>query len=203
MFESPFAPEGLWDSHTTWTSFWVAHHVRDVEEVTHLVLHLLTFLLDHQVLAQHHDSVGLLAGPWPVTELGHVLTDQSNVLVAFLPHHLFLEGCGARPLLRLHFVLGRPVKPLPGRRRQGRRPGDQVGHGVDAEGKAEALAVPAVQVFGLAEVGIAAQADLEEASAPTKVRCVIQIAGGALMAGTAGGAVEQEQGLLRVGQGNQ
>ena len=50
--------------------------VGDVEEVPVRLEQPQLALLHHQLLAEHHHPVRLLAGDGPVLELGHLLTDQ-------------------------------------------------------------------------------------------------------------------------------
>ena len=63
-----------------------------------------------------------------------------------------------------------------------------------------ALAVPAVQVLGLREVGVAPQADLLEARPAAQGDRPVEVEGRLLVAGPIAAAVDHEQRLARVGQ---
>ena len=81
-------------------------------------------------------------------------------------HDALLDVVGPLPRLRLDRVAGRPLQRLPGRGRQVLGEGLEVGRGVEAEDEADArVGVPAVEVLGLGEVGVAAEQDLAEAGA--------------------------------------
>ena len=62
--------------------------------------------------------------------------------------------------------------------------------------------VPPVQVGGLAEVRVPPRQDAPEPGPPAQVECLVEPLCRPLVAGAAAGAVHQEQGLLRVGQGH-
>jgi hypothetical protein len=54
----------------------------------------------------------------------------------------------------------------------------------------------------LAEVGVAPQGDLAKAGAAAEFDGLVEVGGGALVTGATGGAVEEEEGFLGVGQGD-
>jgi len=79
----------------------------------------------------------------------------------------------------------------------------QVGLGVQAEDETHPLGMPAIQVAGLAEVGVAPEGDVAEAGLAAQGQGAAEVLRGPLVTGTAGRAVDDEQRFLSVGQGHQ
>ena len=76
--------------------------------------------------------------------------------------------------------------------------------GLDAEDEADvAGGVPAVQVLGLGELGVAPQEHLAEAGPAAEVDGLVEVDVGLLVRGAVARAVDQEQRLGRVGQRDQ
>ena len=93
------------------------------------------------------------------------------------------------------------LQHFPGVLRQIFREFIELGHGVDAKDKPHARGVPAVEVLGLREVGVAAQEDAAKARSPAVRDGPIEITGGLLVAGPIARAIHHVQRLARVGQG--
>ena len=134
----------------------------------------------------------------PIVELGHLLAFETDVLVAALPDDLLFDIFRPPPRFGLDLVAGRPLQPVARRcRRQCLGPLDQVGVGVVAEDEAHPL-VPAVEVLGLGEVGVAAQPDFFEAVCHRidgPVNPGRRLAGGSIA-----GTIDQIEGFAGVGQ---
>jgi hypothetical protein len=80
--------------------------------------------------------------------------------------------------------------------------GDQVRGGVVAEDEADAaVGVPAVEVLGLREVGVAAEQHPAEAAAETDRQGAVHLGGGAFVGGAVGRPVHQAEHFAGVGQG--
>ena len=76
----------------------------------------------------------------------------------------------------------------------------EVGHGVDPEDEPDAVPVPAVEVPGLGEVGVAPEGDLAEPGPAAEVGGLVEVDVGVLVRGAVAAAVDQEQRLGGVGQ---
>ena len=76
----------------------------------------------------------------------------------------------------------------------------EVGHGVDPEDEPDAVLVPAVQVPGLGEVGVAPEGDLAEPRPAAQGGGLVEVDVGVLVRGPVAAAVDQVQRLGGVGQ---
>ena len=178
--------------------------VGDIEEVADFVEQSLLALRHRQVLAQHHDPIGLATLGRAILELGHLLGLQAHVLVPTLSNDSLFDVLGTLTWFGANFILGRPVQGLPKALRQAVGEGDQIGHGVDPEDKTHlGSVVPAIQVLRLAEVRVAPQPNLPKAGGPTQVDRPVEIRGRGLTARAVAATIDQIQRLARVGQGNQ
>ena len=102
---------------------------------------------------------------------------------------------------RLDRVFRRSLQKAVGRRREGLGPGLERRVGVDPEQEADVTAtVPAVEIRGLAEVGVAAEVDPPEAGPPAQGDRLVDVSVGLLVRGTAAAAIDQVEQLAGVGQ---
>ena len=80
--------------------------VGDVEEVHDLIEQQLFAFGHRDVLLDHHHTVGLLAGGWPIVEFGHLLRLQPPVLKLPSHHHRLLDVVRSLAWLGRHRVAG-------------------------------------------------------------------------------------------------
>ncbi len=90
---------------------------------------------------------------------------QSNILVASLFNNLLFDIVRLCTRLCLDVILRRANKASPGRFREVFGYPYQIRHRADTEDKPNIPLVPAVQIFRLAEVRIAAKSNLSKAGA--------------------------------------
>src|SRR5207245_3417610 len=115
------------------------------------------------ILPHHHHAIGLFAGAGPVVELGDLLRLQALILELAGDDDLLLDAVGALPRFGPYAVTWRAFQLPPGSFRQFFRDVHDIGHSVVAEDEADAaVGVPAVEVLGLGEVGVAAQQHASE-----------------------------------------
>ena len=108
---------------------------------------------------------------------------------------------GPLPWLGLDGVARRSLEFFPGVCRQLCGERLDVGHGVVAEDKADPrVLVPAVEVFGLGESGVAAEQHAAKAGAQAQLHGDIDFTGGAFVGGAVAGAVDQAEDLAGLGQ---
>ena len=139
----------------------------------------------------HHDAVVPLTGAGPVGELGHVFAPQPNVLETAFPNDPFLDLVGTLAGLGGHLVSGLTLQNCPAVRLQRIGPRHQVRPRVDTEDEVHALAVPSIQMPGLAEVGVPAQQDPMEPGALAPPDRLIEPRGRAFMRGPVAAPVHQ------------
>ena len=111
-------------------------------------------------------------------------------------------GPVGRPLTRrrCHLMTGGARQRLPDPLGQPPGQAHEVRLGVQAEDEAHALGVPAVQVVGLGEVGVAPEENVPEADLAAQGGGAVEVRRRPLVAGTAGRAVDDEQWLVGVRQ---
>src|SRR5208283_2553456 len=177
--------------------------VGDIEQITDLIVQAqLPFFLG-DVLADHDHAILLLTGVWAIGELGHLLALQAQDLEATLAHDLVLDVVGPVTQAGHGLVTGWALQLLPGPIRQLLGPCHEIGFVVIAEDERDSpIGIPAIKVFGLREVGIAAQAHALEAAAQTGGGGSVESVGRTFMGGTVAGAIDDAQDLTRVGQGH-
>jgi len=174
-----------------------------MEEVAVFLPHLLLTHLHVDRLAGDDQAVRFLALDRLVLDLGDVLGRQPQVLEVPLGDDRVLHVRRLRTRLGGYRIPRRARQRPPRRRLDQFRPKLQVQHGVDAKQELHvALCVPAVQVGGLGEVGVAAEQDALEPASAAQVDRLVQVPGGILMTRPVARSVQQEQRLLGVGQGD-
>ena len=174
--------------------------VGDVEEVPVRLEEPQLALLDHQLLAEHDHPVRLLAGDGPVGELGDLLTDSFNVS--------YCRSATIRSRCRSRAWRGTVWRAYRGGRsnslyfRSSRCSASALRLGMASMPKMKRMdiLVPAVQVFRLAEVGVAPEGDPAESRPTTQGGGLVQIDMGLLVRGTVATAVDQVQRLGGVRQ---
>lgn len=155
------------------------------------------------VLADHDHAICLLTSRGLVVELGHVFVLQTQHFIATLDNDFLFDLIRFLPRPCFGDVTRRPVHFRPGVGRQLLRQGAQVWHAIVAENEANAwVGVPAVEVLGLGEVGVAAQKDAPKTAAKTGGDGAIESIGGAFMAGAIAGTIDDAEDFAGVGQAN-
>jgi len=142
--------------------------VGDVEKVTNLIVqHDLAFFLG-DVFADHNHAIGLPTSVRSIVELGDFFTLQTQGFEAAFADDLVLDVDGPVTQACHGLIACRPGQLFPGLGRQLLGQSLQVVPGVVAENEGyPAISMPAVEMLGLREVGVAAQQDLVEAAAQT------------------------------------
>ncbi len=126
---------------------------------------------------------------------------QALVLELASHHHLLLDTVGALPRFGLYRVARRAFQFPPGAVGQLFGAGHDVGHGVIAEDKTDAaVGVPAVEVLGLGEVGVAAQQHAPEAALEADGQGPIHLLRRSLVRRPIPRPVDQAQDFPRMGQ---
>src|SRR5229473_5683515 len=175
--------------------------VADVKEVTDLVEEPQLTLFLRYILADHDHAIVPRAGGGTIIEFGHIFVLQPQRLVAALTNNLVLDVVGALPWGGHRFVLGWTLEFLPAALGQSSGLVLEIVLGVVAENEANAcVVVPAVQVFGLREIGVAAEQDGAEATAQARSDGTVEGVGGAFVAGAIAGPIDDPQDFTRVGQ---
>src|SRR6266446_4276418 len=175
--------------------------VADVKEVTDLVEQPQLTLFLGDILADHDHAIVTRAGSGTISELGHLFVLQPQRFVAALTHNLVLDIVGALPWGGHRLVLGWTLEFLPAALGQSAGLVLEVVLGIVAENEANTcVVVPAVQVFGLREIGVAAEQDGAEATAQARGDGTVEGVGGAFVAGAIARPIDDAQDFTRVGQ---
>ena len=103
--------------------------------------------------------MGIPTFAWLILDLRHVLAQQLLILKLLLHHNLFFVTNAPGPWLSQNLILGQPFQPLPGAGRKRIGQGHQLRIRIEPQNKPHALLVPAVQLGGMGEVGVAPHRD--------------------------------------------
>ena len=178
--------------------------VGDVEEVavTPFVKQDQLALGGENIFSQHDHAVGVSTSRGAIGELGDVFGLQAEGLELPFADDQVLDVGGLATRLGVNLVAWRAGQRFPGIFREILGHGDEVGHGVVAEDEVDtAIVVPAIEVLGLGEIGVAAQEGAAKTGAETEFEGLVELGGGAFVRRAIAGTIEQGQDLAGVGQG--
>src|SRR5271163_537597 len=175
--------------------------VGDVKKVAVLLAQPHRSLVDPHEFAEHDHAVALLAGNRAIRELGDLLLEQVDRLILALANDLVLDPLGPLAGLGLDLILGRSdqgaVRLSP--KSSGQRL--EILPSVHPKDKADVTRfIPAVQMLGLAEVGVAPQGDPAKAGPPAQGDRLVEVHVGLLMGRAVALAIDQVERLGGVGQ---
>jgi hypothetical protein len=161
---------------------------------------MLSFFLG-DVLTDHDHAILGSACCGPVRELSNFFGLQAQGCEFVFAHDGVFAIGRAFAGLRFRFGSLTTMQGLPSVFRQKLGDIDQVGFGIETENEADAaIVVPAVEMFGLREIGIATEENLTKTGAEASAASSIQSLGGAFMGRTVARPIDETHDFAGVGE---
>src|SRR5208282_3705791 len=178
--------------------------VGDVEEVAILLEQPHLPSIRPQELADDDHPITPVTGDWAIVELGDLLLEHVDRLVPPLLDDLLLESFGLLAGRGLDLIPRRSFQEAVGLGWEFVGPGFEGFVVVEPEDEVDVGGrIPAVQVLGLGEVGVATHGDPAKAGSAAQVDGLVEILGSLLMRGAVAAAIDQVERFGGVGQRDQ
>ena len=177
--------------------------VSNIEKAFRVVEQFHLPLRNFEILPGNNYAIGFLAQRGRMFELGNVFLRKPSLLEFAASDDLILDVGPASAGLCFGLVFRAAHEPFPCLSRQFFDFFVKRGHGVDAENKAYAVVVPAIEMGRLGKSRVAAKRDLFEARPTAQVDSTVEINVGSILAGAVAATIEDVERFARVSQGHE